>query len=1039
MDFQGSTTSSFYTTSGTSVPSTISNNIIAFGDKTNPKAPSGSSAPFLPTVLTQAPSAYEQKPETVQYSLINNEQNLQPISTTHLLPVKSTTAYQTQTLHESTDGGFQFSSDVTDQNSKSTVQIQFGQGQYQTSPNEHTVQVQNELLPTVQSIPQASTESSVYDESAYTLQQSADYGTKLISSKIPHVKYVTSTEAPIINNQNEATYSKLVASTQNLVSNEDLLKINGAVESGSYLANEGLINPTVEFTHVVNHHGTNYDDRNTLNSHQSANTYTVSSSYGKISNPSFKKPAGAGIISIESPEESSPPFINPIVVADFRSDVDNNVVSTTEASILYQSSTESQFSDVQSTTSKSSLSQKFLAPLTAGLRLVNSNKVDYLECLDQSNVKHVEDEVIEEENEDNKKRAKTVVELFKSVPVNVNHASEGIYNQAENLQLIKNQQLFQNIQQNQFQNALESSKKIQENLNQQLYQLGAQQVLIHPIEQINKFEAQEIAQQIEEHHEESVKQEHGSLSQVSSTASPHISYTNTQVDVNTAPQQATVLLHTQVNHNNEYNSNYQNNIQPLQYQTSALAVEQYIGQPNEQALEESESLEQRLHRDNQNSVQHISHLSNTQSNINHHGGNVVGHQLVVHHPQNTGGHNEPNKIHFDRIIENNIYQQLKQPNTVVYHQQPAPTPITIEKPVPYPVQTIVEKHIPVPYEVQKQVTVPVHIETKIPVPYPVEKKVHVPVEVEKIVERPVEVTKYVDKPYPVEVRVPHPVPVPIHVHHSYPVDRIVEKKVPYPVEVEKIVEKTVPVQVPYPVEKIVERVVEKPVTVTQFIEKPYPVEKPVPYPVEVPRFIEKKVPYPVEVKVPYKVEVPSPTTYPVESKVVNNQNSYNPYLYTYPIQANVAIPLGEFYVMNHNHGWQQKGWPIAVHNYNNVHSQNQNPSSGIKYPTFVDSYYRKAPSSYNGNGNGNKVISSYLPSHNNKQSDNKFSSYIGPVPLKNNVNTWGQSNNDYGNSLKFRRSERHLRGLRIEYGFKPPLIPSIEIDLNGNPIKKDNL
>ncbi|XP_077283661.1 uncharacterized protein LOC143909523 [Arctopsyche grandis] len=1002
---KNSGTSSFYTTDS-ALPSVATSNIVSYGDKINTiqTVHQPGSVSFLPTALTGGSSQQEQQPQTIHLQPVNREPSY--YSTTQLLPVKSTPSYQEQTPHQSNNGGVQYSTNVVHHDSKSNVQFQ--QQNLLTPSHQniisHTstpIQVSTPAHVDILSNPQplileqVSTEPTTYEHSSLVLQQPVDYGTKLISSKVPRVKYVT-TETPLVNlhTPKEASYSKLVASTHNLVSNDDLLNINSAAENDGYLSDAG--HPSVDYTHVVDHNS----KYNQHSNNQVQNAFTVSGSYGKVLNPPFRKPIGAGIISIESPEEINPAFVQPIVVADFKSEVENNIISTTEASILYQSSTEGQYENLQSSTPKlRPVSQKFLAPLNAGLRLVNSNKVDYLDCSDKTDVKHVEDEVIEQENIESNERIKTVVELFKSVPIDVNqegkyttqHVYEHAKNLAQNLQspyeIIRDQQHIQNLQQNQFQTALQSSKKIQNNLNQKLYQLGAQQILIHPTEQINQFEAQEEAQQIEEHHEEIAKHEQTSI--LSSTVSP--------ISINSA-QQSTVLVQTQVNHNEQDGSNQQGSIEQVQYHTDIAAAEQsqsshsqeshsqILIQPehyhaNDHTLQESESLEHQFQTQNQ-------------------------HSFSVQHPiQGVTDYRTPNKVQFDRIVENSIHQQLKQ-----QHGLPTALPL-IQKPtaIPHLAPTVIEKHFPIPYEVEKRV------------PYPVE--------VERIVERPIEVTKYVDKPYPVEVKVPHPVHVPVHVHHSYPVDRIIEKKVPYPVEVEKIVEKQVPVQVPYPVEKIVERVVEKPVHVTQFIEKPYPVEKPVPYPVEVQHIIEKNVPYPVEVKVPYKQH---PITYPIQNKQVPFKLVNNPYIVTYPVHPNIPVNLGQLYFVNQNYGWQQKEWPVVNHYYNNAYSQNQNPIK-VNYPTHVDSYYRKAPSSYG----GNKVVSSQLSTINGAESIKNYSTYLGPVPIQNNLNIWGQNDNTNGNSLKYRRSDRNSRGYRMEYGFKPPLIPSIEIDMNGQPINRD--
>lgn len=59
--------------------------------------------------------------------------------------------------------------------------------------------------------------------------------------------------------------------------------------------------------------------------------------------------------------------------------------------------------------------------------------------------------------------------------------------------------------------------------------------------------------------------------------------------------------------------------------------------------------------------------------------------------------------------------------------------------------------------------------------------------------------------------------------------------------------------------------------------------------------------------------------------------------------------------------------------------------------------------------------------------------YLGPLPLKTDY--WGHTVNVP--RFKYRRNLDYLKNIRWEYGFKPPLVPSPEIDELGNPINKD--
>ncbi|CAG9824355.1 unnamed protein product [Phaedon cochleariae] len=327
-------------------------------------------------------------------------------------------------------------------------------------------------------------------------------------------------------------------------------------------------------------------------------------------------------------------------------------------------------------------------------------------------------------------------------------------------------------------------------------------------------------------------------------------------------------------------------------------------------------------------------------------------------------------------------------------QQPYPVRVPYE--VPYPVV----KQIPVPVTYQRVVEKPVHItkyvEKPVPVPqpYPVEKVVEKPVHI------PVQVTRYIDRPYPVEVRVPYPQPYPVEklVHNIIRQPYPVEVKVPYPVE--KIVEKKV--HVPHYIDKpvTVEKIVEKPVT--HYVDRPYPVEKIVEKPV--PHYVDR--PYPVEVKVPVpqpfyvRVEVPRP----------------------HPIGVNQAYQRGL---------------------YQHILEQNAQQS---QQQAFFSNPYAYAPQ-----------INQYLPPrkeiviNNGYLPPKQFSTgYLPPATTADCTHGHtGVNSNDHigllppriGDGRTYMRRFRSARqfddnSVRMEYGFMPPMVPSLEIDDKGNPIEK---
>ncbi|XP_018564695.1 uncharacterized protein LOC108906040 [Anoplophora glabripennis] len=356
-----------------------------------------------------------------------------------------------------------------------------------------------------------------------------------------------------------------------------------------------------------------------------------------------------------------------------------------------------------------------------------------------------------------------------------------------------------------------------------------------------------------------------------------------------------------------------------------------------------------------------------------------------------------------------------------------PYPVKVPYEVPYPVV----KQVHVPFTVQKIIEKPIHltkyIEKPVPVPqpYPVEKIVEKPIHV------PIQVTKYIDRPYPVEVRIPYPQP--------YPVEKVVQKivKQPYPVEVripvpvEKIVEKKVPV--PHYVEKPVEKIIEKPVP--HYIDRPYPVEVKVPIPQ------------------PYVVHVEVPKIYPQINKVLQKpygtavaSQASNIQAYTIPSTVNIPQNL-------------QFGFPLHINaqsGYLNKKSEQQAQQSQQQQTYIYANPYAYAPqiNHYLSPKQELAISNGYLPI---AQNNNKYfppkkdcgqqnaetslrnlyftikpDNYIGLLPPK-----ISNSQFNFVRKLRTARSNFDEKNIRMEYGFMPPLIPSLEIDEQGNPIERN--
>ncbi|CAH1113202.1 unnamed protein product [Psylliodes chrysocephalus] len=429
------------------------------------------------------------------------------------------------------------------------------------------------------------------------------------------------------------------------------------------------------------------------------------------------------------------------------------------------------------------------------------------------------------------------------------------------------------------------------------------------------------------------------------------------------------------------------------------------------------------------------------------------------------------------VVQNNFLeldQQLAQgyQHQIYYQQYPIKETKEVTRliPQPYPVKVPYEVRVPyvqqvsVPVTVEKIVEKPVHI-TKVvekpvavPQPYPVEKIIDRPVHI------PVQVTKYIDRPYPVQVQVPVPQPYPVEkiVKQPYPVevrvpvhiDRIVEKKVPHyidrPITVEKIVEKQVPqyidrpypvhVKVPYPVD----RIVEKKVPVPHYIEKQVPVEKIVEK--QVPQYIDR--PYPVPQPYYIRVEVPRPYHVQLPTKFIQKQYYTLPILRYHNINYG-GVPLAPIKPLQtqlQSNIDSQVQSSYNSHVQSNLHSQVQSSySNNIKNVDQVQSegYYYPNPYSYAPQNNfylppKKEVVpnNGYLPPEIKNCDDavaqqTKQDNYIGLLPPK------------IGNTLtKFLRKYRSARSnfddksVKMEYGFMPPLVPSLEIDEYGNPIDK---
>ncbi|KFB45921.1 hypothetical protein ZHAS_00013884 [Anopheles sinensis] len=424
----------------------------------------------------------------------------------------------------------------------------------------------------------------------------------------------------------------------------------------------------------------------------------------------------------------------------------------------------------------------------------------------------------------------------------------------------------------------------------------------------------------------------------------------------------------------------------------------------------------------------------------------------------------------DRIVKQPVFIEKPVERIVqkpVFVEKPVPVAVPVEriveKPVhhthyvdrPVPVEKKVTVHVPVEKIVEKPVQVEKIVTQEVQVPYPVTQVVDRPVTVEKIVEKPVpvEVARYIDRPYPVEKIVDRPYPVEVQV------EKVVEKLVDRPVEVERVVEKHVQVPVPVAVERVVEKFVDRPVpyAVEKIVDRPYPVEKIVekivdrPYPVQVP------VEVPVQVPVHYPVEVPVgiPIPYPVEKYIALPVHEPKP---THSIIKTVHHEhfdfgkflaqkkkhfVDHFFPKSHHHPKvsivEMQGQHTLYHTNHHHHPKNDlHFGASVSNPVLVDGNHlnfqthyapEKSQPIYGIPYTGETYAGNFGYVHHQPIVKDD---YVGPTPLLEDH--WAVKSD-----VKFRRSPSYGKSLRIEYGgFKPPLVPSVEIDEHGVPLNKEN-
>ncbi|CAH0598807.1 unnamed protein product [Chrysodeixis includens] len=859
--------------------------------------------------------------------------------------------------------------------------------------------------------------------------------------------YYTTVETPTtqaVENNTEDGIGKLVASTQDLISNDDLLRINHAAEKNVHDQSEDIIKPRPRYILRNNEHSAQ-DSRNTH--------FTIKAKISNIVDKEHRKESNQQTQQFVRQNANQYDFASPIVVQDtsynnFKEQIVDNLVSTMVPYMAngYQivgvkdreeeghSNQESKIDNQKLiNVTPRPINQKYLAPITVALRLLNANDSELFNTLDDH---EASDSELISDTVQSPPREKTTVEIQESIPVEITHINdvevheyidfdEGRSNNKGPFDAAKS--LY-----NKYVDAIRSSKQMQDNMKQLLHKYGAlnndadkSSEDYESKEQLEPSENIQRPVEVQSNQEDNIQADN---TRQSSHRVRYYDYGNDNKIIQPIIIEKEVPITKFVDRFIEKKVPYPQEVEvkvpvdrpvpvPVPYEKiveKPVEVTKYVDKPY--PVDRPYPVEVKVPYPVEQKV-------------------YVDRPVHVPYP-------------IEKIVEKQVLHPVPIPTPVgIPYEVPVPVehkilyPVPIDRPVPVtveiekPVERIVNRDVPVPYPVEKRVPYPVHHETRVPVPYPVEKRVPYPVE--KIVEKPVMITKYVDKPIHIEVPVPQPVPVAVHVPQPYPVDRIVERKVPYPVPVDRIVEKKVPYHVPYPVEKIVEKIVEKPVIVTKYIDKPYPVEKKVPYPVE--KIVEKKVPYPVqvpfEVKVPYPFEKPSPIPIPVYryNQEIDNSETKNNAQY-YKDDRNKRIP---------NQQQQNQIYIAQYYQLLKERQERQRQSQPVQSTQWGNQY--ASSYQYINNTSGSKHVeekknnlANYLSYITNGKS--KSNQYYGPVPTQNQ-DDWWQNNKNYVVEVKMRRADREPKftNLRIEYGgFKPPLIPSTEVDLDGMPINKES-
>ncbi|XP_011497446.1 PREDICTED: uncharacterized protein LOC105361862 [Ceratosolen solmsi marchali] len=335
----------------------------------------------------------------------------------------------------------------------------------------------------------------------------------------------------------------------------------------------------------------------------------------------------------------------------------------------------------------------------------------------------------------------------------------------------------------------------------------------------------------------------------------------------------------------------------------------------------------------------------------------------------------------------------------------------IEKKVPYHVEKIMEKKMPILHSYPIQV--------QVPIPQPI------PIHIEKVAERKI--------PVSVHIPIQHPYSLDKQMHVPITVDKIVDKSANIPIVVEKMIENKVPVPQIYTteIEKLLERNILHPIEISKYIEKPAAMQ----------------APYGVQYGVSYQqiMKPQSHGLYPHKSNQLAplyalSESSKN-LLASHT--NNITRTINDINVNNLNHTQSFQGYvydkpEIPFNEGKDIIDKHQFPHNKIAPKIFTYNAY--IPSYALTNSALHRRYTD--PQRLNKHERND---YFGPVPPLHHVqrqfgfqskafSTYPLMADRAHNSRKSRNYEpiRYQKGnfrqSKIEYGFKPPMVPSVQYD-----------